>query len=204
MVVSLKHKFASAKSDGVDTSLVRPSNWNDDHDLTLAASRILGRHTASNGAAEEISVGSGLSLDAATGVLNTAKTMPSGTVVGTTDTQTLTNKTLTNPTVTNYVETLFNPSAGSAFTVDLGNGTVQKLTTNANMTVTLPSSVAGKSFVIIVAYGGAHSVTFTGGTSLLWAGGTAPTGTAVNGKEDIFSFFCDGTATYGAIIGQNY
>lgn len=214
MVVALKHKFQSAKADGVDTSLVRPSNWNDDHDLTLAASRLLGRYTASNGAAQEITVGSGLSLNASTGELNTAKAFPTGDVVGTSDTQTLTNKTLTNPTVTtgsftnptvtNYVETLHSPAAGSSFTVDLANGTVQKLTTNANTTITLPSSVAGKSYVIIVAYGGTHSLTFAGGSTIKWAGGTAPTGTATNAKFDIFSFFCDGTNTYGIVIGQNY
>jgi len=29
----LKHKFQSAAADGADGTLVRPSNWNDDHDL---------------------------------------------------------------------------------------------------------------------------------------------------------------------------
>src|SRR5215471_5536902 len=29
----LKHKFTSGAADGADGSLVRPSNWNDDHDL---------------------------------------------------------------------------------------------------------------------------------------------------------------------------
>lgn len=28
------HKFVSAKSDGPDASVVRPSNWNDEHDVT--------------------------------------------------------------------------------------------------------------------------------------------------------------------------
>ena len=51
----------------------------------------------------------------------------------------------TNPTITNYVETLYAPAAGSAFTVSLANGTIQELTLNANGTITLPSSVAGKS-----------------------------------------------------------
>lgn len=64
MAVSLKHKFNSAKSDGGDASLVRPSNWNDEHDLTLATSRLLGRTTAGGGAAEEIAAGAGLSLSA--------------------------------------------------------------------------------------------------------------------------------------------
>lgn len=31
--MTIKHKKVSAKADGADTGLVRPSNWNDDHDL---------------------------------------------------------------------------------------------------------------------------------------------------------------------------
>ena len=30
--MSVKHKFVSAKADGGDATLVRPSNWNDEHD----------------------------------------------------------------------------------------------------------------------------------------------------------------------------
>ena len=33
MAITVKHKFVSAIPDGDDTSVVRPSNWNDDHDL---------------------------------------------------------------------------------------------------------------------------------------------------------------------------
>jgi len=131
-------------------------------------------------------------------------TAPSGALVGTTDTQTLTNKTLTNPTVTNYVETVYAPSAGTAFTIDLANGTVQKITSSGNLTITLPSSVSGKSFTIIVAYGGTHTLTWAGGSTLKWAGGTTPTATATNAKFDIFNFYCDGTNTYGSVYGLNF
>lgn len=31
--MAIEHKFSSAKSDGVDATLVQPSNWNDDHDI---------------------------------------------------------------------------------------------------------------------------------------------------------------------------
>jgi hypothetical protein len=34
MAITVKHKFVSAIPDGADTSIVRPSNWNDTHDLT--------------------------------------------------------------------------------------------------------------------------------------------------------------------------
>lgn len=136
--------------------------------------------------------------------LGTAATKagPTGDIVGTTDTQELSAKTLTNPTVTNYTETVAT-STGST-TIDLTNGTLFKVTTNGATTITLPSSVAGKSFVVIVAYGGVHTISWAGGSTIKWVGGTTPTATSVNGKFDIFTFFCDGTNTYGSIFGQNF
>lgn len=112
--------------------------------------------------------------------------------------------TIVNPTVTNYVETLFAPAAGSSFTVTLSNGTVQRFTTNANTTITLPASVAGKSFIVMVQYGGAHTLTWSGGSALKWNAGITPTPTSSTGKIDIFTFFQDGTNTYGSTFGQNF
>ena len=120
------------------------------------------------------------------------------------DSPTLATPNITNPTVTNYVETLYAPAAGSSFTVTLSNGTVQRFTTNANTTVTLPASVAGKSFVVMIQYGGTHTLTWAGGSTLKWNAGVAPIATSVNGKIDIFSFFQDGTNTYGSTFGQNF
>lgn len=74
MAISLKHSFTSAVADEGDTSLVRPSNWNAEHTLTLATSRLLGRTTAGTGAAEEISVGTGLNLSS--GSLAVSSTTP--------------------------------------------------------------------------------------------------------------------------------
>lgn len=64
MAVSLKHAFQSAKADGGDTTLVQPSNWNAEHSLSMATSRLLGRTTAGAGAVEELTVGTGLTLSA--------------------------------------------------------------------------------------------------------------------------------------------
>jgi hypothetical protein len=111
---------------------------------------------------------------------------------------------LNTPVVTNYTETLYAPSAGSSFTVSLANGTVQELSLNANGTITLPSSVAGKSFVIIVTYSGAYTLTWAGGSTIKWPGGTAPTASSASGKYDIFTFFQDGTNTYGQAFGLGY
>lgn len=65
MVISVKHKFQSAKADGGDASVVRPSNWNDTHDLTLAASKLLGRYAGTDGAAQEVGLGTGLEFNGA-------------------------------------------------------------------------------------------------------------------------------------------
>lgn len=145
-------------------------------------------------------------VSAATATALTAKADLNGsTLTSTTLTSPVINTpTITNPTVTNYVETVYAPAAGSAFTVSLANGTIQKFTTNANIAITLPASVAGKVYSIMVAYGGAHTVTFSGGSTIKWAGGIAPTATSVSGKMDKYNFTCDGTNTYGSTGGSNY
>lgn len=38
----VKHKFNSGKGDGIDSTRVRPINWNDQHDLKVASKSLLG------------------------------------------------------------------------------------------------------------------------------------------------------------------
>ena len=111
--------------------------------------------------------------------------------------------TLTNPTVTNYVETLFSANTGTAITVNLANGTVQNLTLTGNATITMPTAVAGKSFIIMLRQDatGSRSVTWS---TVVWPGGTAPTITGTASKMDMYSFFSDGTSWYGVTVSQNY
>jgi microcystin-dependent protein len=54
--MQVKHKFTSAKADGPDSTRLRPSNWNDDHDVLVAAGGVvLGRAVgAGAGAVGEI------------------------------------------------------------------------------------------------------------------------------------------------------
>jgi hypothetical protein len=110
---------------------------------------------------------------------------------------------LTNPTVTNYVETLYSANTSTAITVDLTNGTVQNLTLTGNATITMPTAVAGKSFIIILSQDATGSRTVTWST-VSWPGATAPTVTSTASKKDIYSFFSNGTSWFGTTIGQNY
>jgi len=43
MAYWIKHKFQSAKGDGTDSTRVRPSNWNDDHEFWMDEGTIVGR-----------------------------------------------------------------------------------------------------------------------------------------------------------------
>ena len=138
--------------------------------------------------------GNGTALSAATA--GTDYVTPTGT-------ETLTNKTLTNPTVTNYTETAFSANSSTAITLALTNGTVQIITLTGNATITMPTAAVGKSFILLLRQDATGSRTVTWST-VNWAGATAPTVTSTASKQDIYSFFSDGTSWYGVTVGQNY
>jgi len=123
---------------------------------------------------------------------STLSSAPTGTVVGTTDTQTLTNKTFTG-----FKETVYAIS-GTTPAIAATNGTVQTWTLSGNSTPT-DSLNAGESVSIMIDDGTAYSITWT---SLVdeWIGGEAPT-LATTGYT-VVELWKVSTTVYGAYVGD--
>lgn len=127
-------------------------------------------------------------------------------VAGVIATQTLTNKTVEAGVFTNgYTEETVTANTGTAYTIDLANGSVQYLTLTGNCTYTFPTPVAGKSFILIQKQDGTGSRTVTWPASVDWPGATAPILTSTASKADKFVFTAiDGSNWLGSVAGQNY
>jgi hypothetical protein len=110
----------------------------------------------------------------------------------------LTSPIINNPTITNYTESVvIIGNSGTTQTLALTNGTVQTVTMTGNCTFTMPTNVAGKSFILIATQDatGSRTAVFT---SVKWPAGTAPTlTTTASTGRDILTFVADGTNWYG-------
>jgi hypothetical protein len=169
------------------TDYVAPSAYASANGLTMATSRLLGRTTASTGAAEEISVAGGLTLSA--GVL----TGTSGTVTSVTGTSPVVSSggatpAISMPAATTSVNgyltstdwTTFNNKGSGSVTSVSGTGTVNGITLTGTVTtsgsLTLGGTLSGVSLTsqvtgtLPVANGGTGTATaFTAG-SVVFAG----------------------------------
>lgn len=128
----------------------------------------------------------------------TSLTAPSGTIVGTSDTQTLTNKTLTGTK-----ETVFTITDGAAFEIDPANGGIQIITLGASRTPKGTNFTAGQSVTLMIDDGTAYTITWTDTTfgtgGVTWVGGAAPS-LATSGYT-IVELWKVSSKVYGAYVG---
>jgi hypothetical protein len=123
----------------------------------------------------------------------TAVTAPSGTIVGTTDTQTLTSKTLTG-----YTETVYALGTSGSQALNPTNGTIQ--TCAAAGTVTFTDSLsAGQSIVLMLTGGSTYTINYPTMTWVSSTGNVAPT----LGAANTLVFWKVGSTLYGTNVGKS-
>jgi hypothetical protein len=132
----------------------------------------------------------------------TGKTTPTGELVGTTDTQTLTNKTAERIILNDgYTEEVFAITDDTTVNLDPNNGSIQTWTLGANRTPDQANWAAGQSITLMIDDGTARTITWTT-LAVVWEtnGGTAPT-LALTGFT-VIVLWKVGSTIYGARVGD--
>lgn len=193
MALTIKHAKVSLVADDADTSLVLPSDWNDDHDFT-------GTLPVANGGTGITSFGAGVATWLGT---------PSSSNLASAITDETGSGALvfgTSPTVSaitlndGYTEEVF-AVTGTTPALSPTNGTIQTWTLSGNSTPTAGTWAAGQSITLMIDDGSAFTVTWSS-LAVTWKtdAGSAPT-LNTTGFTAI-TLWKVGTVIYGARVGD--
>ncbi len=96
-----------------------------------------------------------------------------------------------------------NGNSGAAKTIDWGTGNKQKVTLNANTTLTFTAPGGVVNIVLKVVQDGVGSRTVTWPAAVKWPNGVAPTLSAAAAAIDVISCYYDKT-NYFCVSGLNF
>jgi hypothetical protein len=199
--------------DGVDLS-----NWLD-QSVKIAATPTFAGLTVSGAGASALDVAGGINAGSGNvGIVDTTGKIPaiSSTYFASLSGTNLTGVALLGSTnaftarndLKTYTETKATPAiSGGALAIDVTTGTQFVVAKNANATVTftnVPASGVTSFTLVFTADGTARTITWP--ASVKWSGGSAPTLTSTNNKQDVLTFITHdgGTTWLGFIAGLNF
>ncbi len=133
---------------------------------------------------------------------DTSKTTPTGDIVGTTDTQTLTNKTAEKLILNDgFTEEVFAITDGASVNLDPNNGSIQTWTLGASRTPDQANWAAGQSINLLIDDGTDYAITWST-LAVEWKSdaGVAPTLNTTG--FTVIVLWKVGTTIYGARVGD--